>query len=201
MLAVAGGTWLAQIAPLSASTFEMVVRSVIGGFGGLVTAILVIFLWNLYRAPYKQRNEARALLQSKIKPLPNREKLIEAIAEARIAVVEYVELMDSLENWRRQHPHTVNVDAMGMFDETQKRYKVALESMEKQITVAGSDYSSILEPLYLFIQSSAIINTSTTENAKTILNFKFRLDKVIRQTVDNIDKLNQQASRKEGSQS
>ncbi|OGO22297.1 MAG: hypothetical protein A2144_00445 [Chloroflexi bacterium RBG_16_50_9] len=59
VLAVAGGTWLAQIAPLGATTLEIVGRSVIGGLGGLLTAILIIFAWNLFRAPYKQRNEAR----------------------------------------------------------------------------------------------------------------------------------------------
>ena len=42
----------------------MVARSVIGGLGGLVTAILIIFAWNLYRAPYKQRNEARRALEN-----------------------------------------------------------------------------------------------------------------------------------------
>lgn len=60
VLAVAGGTWLAQIAPIGAPTFEIVARSVIGGLGGLFTAAVMIFAWNLFRAPYRQRNEGRA---------------------------------------------------------------------------------------------------------------------------------------------
>lgn len=62
VLAVAGGTWLAQVAPTGATTVEIVSRSVIGGLGGLLTAIFIIFFWNLFRAPYKQRNDARLAL-------------------------------------------------------------------------------------------------------------------------------------------
>ena len=60
VLAVAGGAWLAQIAPLGASTLEIVLRSVIGGLGGLCVAVIAIFAWNLSRASYRQRNEAYA---------------------------------------------------------------------------------------------------------------------------------------------
>ena len=63
VLAVAGGTWLAQIAPVGASTLEIVLRSVIGGLGGLVIAIVLIWGFNLFLAPYKQRNEARRELK------------------------------------------------------------------------------------------------------------------------------------------
>jgi len=58
VLAVAGGTWLAQSAPVGTSTVEIVGRSVIGGLGGLLVAVILILTWNLFRAPYKQRNEA-----------------------------------------------------------------------------------------------------------------------------------------------
>ena len=68
MLAVAGGTWLAQVAPMGASTTEIVLRSVIGGLGGLIVAVLVIFGWNLFRAPYKQRNEAREKISKLERP-------------------------------------------------------------------------------------------------------------------------------------
>ena len=68
VLAVAGVTWLVQIAPASASTLEIVTRSVLGGFGGLVTAILIIFAWTFARTPYKQRNEARKLVKQQRTP-------------------------------------------------------------------------------------------------------------------------------------
>ena len=63
VLAVAGGTLLSVIAPSTAPVIEMVLRAVIGGLGGLVTALLVIFIWNIFRTPYRQRNEARAKVE------------------------------------------------------------------------------------------------------------------------------------------
>ena len=61
MLAGGGGTWLAQVAPLDASTLEIVVRSIVGGLIGLIVAVIAIFVFNLIGAPYHQRNEARQL--------------------------------------------------------------------------------------------------------------------------------------------
>lgn len=66
VFAVGGGAWLAQIAPSGASTLEMVSRSVLGGLGGLITTIFIIFAWNLFRAPYRQRNGARKLLKDRL---------------------------------------------------------------------------------------------------------------------------------------
>ena len=63
VFAVAGGAWLAQIAPLGATTIEIVIRSVIGGLGGLAVAFVIIFLWYCFRTPYIQRNEAREALK------------------------------------------------------------------------------------------------------------------------------------------
>ena len=63
VLAVAGGAWLTALAPSSASVAEQIIRAVIGGMGGLLAAIIVILAWNLAIAPYRQRNEARELIQ------------------------------------------------------------------------------------------------------------------------------------------
>ena len=64
VLAVAGGTWLPLIALESASNFELVARAVLGGLIGLLVALLVFFVWNLFSAPYKQRNESRIELSN-----------------------------------------------------------------------------------------------------------------------------------------
>lgn len=61
-LAVTGGTWLTKIASDSANTLEMIGRAVGGSLSGLLAAILAIFIWNLFTAPYKQRNEARNII-------------------------------------------------------------------------------------------------------------------------------------------
>ena len=43
---------------------EMVVRAVLGGLGGLVIAFLMTLCWNIFRAPYRQRDEAIRTLES-----------------------------------------------------------------------------------------------------------------------------------------
>jgi hypothetical protein len=202
VLAVAGGAWLVQIAPSGASTLEMVARSVIGGLGGLVTAILIIFGWNLLRAPYRQRNEARILLAVRLKPKPlsNRGDLLRAITEARIATIEFVEVVNDLKEWVKSNPNRVNVEAMDTINNARQRQNKAYEAMEKEILVAGSDYEPILKPLYLFMQSSAILNASPTENKGTLLTYKSKLEKVITETRNKIDELNPQVSHKESPQ-
>lgn len=57
VLVVAGGAWLQAIAPTTASALEIVVRSVLGGLIGLVTAFLIVLAYNIISTPYKQRNE------------------------------------------------------------------------------------------------------------------------------------------------
>ncbi|MDP3879955.1 MAG: hypothetical protein Q8Q07_06610 [Dehalococcoidales bacterium] len=81
VLAVAGGAWFQSLAPAGAFAWEVVWRSVIGGLIGLSVAILFIYGWNLFRAPYWQRNEARALLLARPQsvPLRNRKDLFAAI--------------------------------------------------------------------------------------------------------------------------
>jgi hypothetical protein len=202
VLAVAGGAWLAHIAPLGASTLEIVARSVIGGLGGLVTAILIIFGWNLLRAPYRQRNEARILLaeRPKPKPLTNRDDLLRTIAEARIATIQFVQNVENLKKWTKLHPNLVNVEAMSTIKEAQHRQERAYEAMEKEILVAGSDYEPILKPLYSFMQSSAILNASPTDNQSTVLTYKFRLEEIITQTRNKIIELSKPTSHKESPQ-
>ena len=62
VLAVAGGAWLTSSAVANAPTWEMVLRAVVGGLGGLFVAVLCVFIYNIVLTPYKQRNEARERL-------------------------------------------------------------------------------------------------------------------------------------------
>lgn len=169
---------------------------------GFLIIYALIFLWNLFRTPYRQRNEARTLLaeRPKPKPLTNRGDLLRAIAEARIATIQFIESVENLKKWAKLHPNLVNVEVMTTIDKAQQKQNKAYEAMEKEILVAGSDYEPILKPLYLFMQSSAILNASPTENKGTLLTYKSILEKVITETRNKIDELNPQVSHKEGSQ-
>lgn len=71
VLATGGGAWLVAIAPEGISDFEQIVRAIIGGLIGLVAALLLILIWNLFRAPYRQRNEARNMVRQLSVPSDN----------------------------------------------------------------------------------------------------------------------------------
>jgi len=90
VFAVGGGTWLAQIAPLNTPTVEIVFRSVMGGLAGLLIAVLFIFLCCIFRAPYKQRDEARIRNQT--------------LEEERIPKFK-VEPHTGKRSWDNENPH------------------------------------------------------------------------------------------------
>ena len=45
------------VAPESANELEFVWRAILGVLMGLATAVLLLLMWNLIRAPYRQRDE------------------------------------------------------------------------------------------------------------------------------------------------
>ena len=67
VLATAGGAWLIAIAPTTASVAEQVGRAVGGGLAGLFTAVVIMLVFNFFRAPYQQRNEAREIVFNRSK--------------------------------------------------------------------------------------------------------------------------------------
>lgn len=147
VLAVGGGAWLAQIAPLGASTLEIVGRSVIGGLGGLLTAVFLIFVWNLFRAPYKQRNEARILLRAKPKPAPllNRQELFTAIHHLQDTARETILRHDVMRNRRDigvEYPQE-----LADYNTAYMAYWEAEKLLETQMSVAGQSFK---KPLVAF---------------------------------------------------
>lgn len=138
--------------------------------------------------------------QPELMPLSNRDELLRAITEGRIATIEFVKGVEDLMKWEKLHPNLVNIEAMTTINNAQQRQRKAFDEMEKEILVAGSDYEPILKPLYLFMQTSAILNASPTENQSTILTYKFKLEEIITQTRNKITELSNPTSHKEGSQ-
>jgi hypothetical protein len=140
------------------------------------------------------RTIIRVKIRAESRILTNRDELLRTIAEARIATIEFVESVENLKEHDKQSPNLINTDICAAVDKAQQRQKSALETMEKEILVAGSDYESILKPLYLFMQSSAILNASPTTNQGTILTYKYKLEEIITQTRNKIDELSQPVS-------
>ncbi len=108
--------------------------------GGMVIFLIIVFLVCGLFTPYKQRNEARALLKSrKTIPLPNRNKLIEAIAEIKTATIKYIHLLD-----------TIHYSTSVKVNQARERYENAREQLESQQLIAGKEYESALVWLFAF---------------------------------------------------
>lgn len=168
--------------------------------GAAISFVIVHFL--SFDRVRIERDKAKAELsiQPELMPLSNRDELLRVITEARIATIEFVEVVNYSKNWEKSSPNLVNIETIDTIEKAQHRQKNAYEAMEKEILVAGSDYEPILKPLYLFMQSSALLNASPTEQQSTILTYKFKLEEMITQTRNKITELSKPTPHKEGSQ-
>lgn len=169
--------------------------------GGAISFIIVNFL--VFNRVRIERDKAKAELsrQSELIPLSNRDELLRVITEARIATIEFIEGISQLKKGEELHPNLVNVEVMSTIEKMQHRQKNAYEALEKEILVAGSAYEPILRPLYLFMQSSAILNASPTVQQSTILTYKLKLERMITEVRNKITELVKPAFYKEGSHS
>jgi hypothetical protein len=112
-----------------------------------VIGLGVLCLVSLVRAPYLQRNEARALLLNrKSIQIPNKNDLIRAIAELKTSAIQYINLKDTMEWWRRERPHNVNVELTSQLENANIRYNKALEIFESEKLLQ----ESILNPICFF---------------------------------------------------
>jgi len=182
MLAVAGGAWLAQIAPPYAPTLEIVGRSVIGGLGGLIVAIFIIFVWNFIRAPYKQRNEAWNALSKKPKPMSNKDALLRAISTfAECALMEFTQQ-------EVRNEHSCKVCPLMEPSDFVQAYKVL--SAEK--LVAGEKADNIVSRLMHFVLTQMIAqlgDKSSSVEALSTDEFIDKLRKMTKRTIKGIENL------------
>ena len=169
--------------------------------GGAISFVIVNFL--AFNGVRIGRDKAKAELsrQPELTPLSNRDELLRTITEAKIATIEFIEAIDRLKKWEELNPNRVNIEAMSTIEKMQHRQKTAYEAMEKEILVAGSAYEPILRPLYLFMQSSAILNASPTVQQSTILTYKLKLEGIITEVRNKITEPAKPTSYKEGSRS
>jgi len=143
---------------------------------------------NIIPIPYDSPLLPQIIL-GKIRPLPNRNDLLRTLAEAKIATTELARHFESLKHWQNMHPNLVNVEGMVAVEEAQKRQKIAFEALEKEILVAGKNWEAELKPLYMFMQSSALLNASPEESKGTILTYKNKLADLIEQVRNKIDEI------------
>ena len=211
VLAVAGGTWLAQIAPIGAPTSEIVGRSVVGGLGGLLTAILIIFVWNLFRAPYKQRNEARNLLSARRTrvPISNKNELVRAMSDVQTLSGQLLTAQELLDDLEATSPTLVHSDAIGKRDDSYAKYNEAMDKLCAEILVAGKPYESLLHDLSGYISTQVWVKmakptfsgaTPQQARIRTALEYIGRIAGKVNEVRNKIDELTGQDHDKEDSQ-
>lgn len=198
----------------NAPTLEIVVRSVIGGLGGLLTAILIILVWNIFRAQYKQRDEARALLLAKPKPAPltNRKELISAIHALKETAQETVRRYRTLRESRRPHirlarallPHIkTEEEASRDYDGSFEKYYEARKNLECQKLIATEAFRQPITVFQGVIDSyvlGKIKNRDTSSDADEYVLSDADVSSKVEELVAEIDAISQPIPDKEGSQ-
>jgi hypothetical protein len=79
LIAVIGGLVIAFATPANVDPRTQAIWGVVGALSSAIVLVLVIFLWNLFRAPYRQRNEVTERLTV-------REQEIARLTERRLLV-------------------------------------------------------------------------------------------------------------------
>lgn len=85
LIAAIGGLVIAFATPANVTPRTQTIWGIVGALGSAVALVMVIFVWNLFRAPYRQRNEATqtlTVLDQEIKRLTER-RLLVSLAESR----------------------------------------------------------------------------------------------------------------------
>jgi len=117
---------------------------------GGILGLAVVFLISLFIAPYKQRNEARALLMKRPKPIPlsNRDTLIRNMDEAKTATLEFINVRRQLAVLVNQKPNDIDENkADKILKDSQSKYNEALRLLDCEKLVAGYEYEPLINSL------------------------------------------------------
>lgn len=168
------------LTPEDASRLVSAIYPTVGGVIGAIVGFGIIYLICLFRAPYKQRNEARTLLETKRKPipLPNRNELIKAIAEVKTTTLKYIHLQD-----------TQSTRTLAEVTQAHECYENAIERLESERLVAGKEYDAILLSLDGFIIIQTILSRTQDIVSEDVRKGKLRgakLDEEFKRFVDKI---------------
>lgn len=185
-----------------------------GWYWGSVVAILgMVGAWicATIKAPVKQRDEARALLVAKPKPvaLRNRDELIRAIAEVRESTGKLLQAQEQLDDLEARSPNIVNTKAMVARDKACTEYNQAMDKFHAEILVAGEHYENLLHDLSGYISTQVWVKTAKPTfvggdpqqfRILTALEYFGRIAGKVNEVRRKIDELSGQAPDKEGSQ-
>ena len=204
-LFIYGGTVLT---PEDASKFVAAAYPAIGGIIGAVIGFGIIFAIKLFWAPYKQRNEARQLLQAKPRPipLPNRKELRSAIASVEITTIQLVNKKNQYDDIEKNG--TPRIWKSNALNKAYHLWDESINELRRQYLVAGDAYEALCVELvgFLLIQIGIKMGFAKPPDGelpailKDSLQFIGLLTGRIKQALRKVDELSGQALDKEGSQ-
>jgi len=171
---------------------------------GLLVIYGLIYLWNLFRAPYHQRNEARELVVGKPEiPLSNRKSLIRAIATVKDKAIEVKMSRDRCNLKEKQHEDSRS--EWITLTNTHLAYHDATKVLETERLIAGDPYKGIILGLLSFINYHVddcmenILFENKPETVKTIPLIGL-LDDYVEWAIYQLDAANSRVRRKGDSQ-
>jgi hypothetical protein len=158
LFAVIGGLLL----PDNPSKIESALYPSVGIISGFILVFLGAYIWNLLKAPFRQRNEARTLLTTNPKPinLPNGNELLRAMAEVLQTCGELLMAQEQLDDLDKMSPNLVHVEQMQTRDNKAESYHLAMNKLQAEKMVAGKQFENILSDLITFISTQVWIKSA-----------------------------------------
>ena len=204
-----GGTMLATLfIPANVDLKVAALYGFLGGIAGLLLVFTAVYAWNLFRAPYKQRNEARDISRAKSEPIPleNRKELRGAIASVENTTIQLVNKVNELKNADSQNPYLAELATVA--DETYDRWNESMNELRRQYLIAGDAYESVCVELtgFIWMQIAAIMEKLKYPEdikpivLKDVLQFVGALGGRVKEALRKIDEISGQAPDKKGSQ-
>ena len=169
---------------------------------GMLALLGAVFLVSLLFAPYRQRNEARALLERELTPIPlqDRAKLIGTIVDVTTTAIELIKRKRKLLGGLKPSDKKAKL-IVSEINDAEVEYNKALVAVNREKQIAGEPYETPIDSFLIPITLGVAFWYSTTPSGSDyLLTFKSMLKRSKAEIIKRIEKLNQQASRKEGSQ-
>jgi len=142
------GYWRTPVGTTSLQEFAYpTIGAAIGIILGFVIVFALIFAWYLFRAPYRQRDEAYALLDAKPQsvPLANRDNLIRAIGELSQKANQTILWQEMLYKLNIRSPFSVNTPEVNQAEQAAIAYEEAQRQLEREKLVASGAFTATIE--------------------------------------------------------
>jgi len=155
----------------------------------LALGLIIAGVIGLSFMPYYKRYKSR------LTPPINKAELINAIAEAKMAIDEYVEFIKDLQqidtSGNKDIRKETAVKIEGKYKTILSEYKKALNSFEKEILKAGTDYEVFVKPLLMLMNMAPLHQFGKWQSAGHDANYQYILDTYVKETIKKINAVSQ----------